>query len=206
MLKSDDSTPQATPSLPPVPVATSHTEMRRLPAPERHPSVTPLDMRQARFATALRGFSRTEVQSFLEEAAAGYDAVLRENDRLRQQIAGLEASIVEYRATEGTLKTTLVTAQKMADDIRETGRQEAQRLTTEAEARVELMMQKAMARMEDLQREIDGLRLKRREVQTNVETCVSALQNTIEFIRDQEQRERETRVVQHRPRVEAAAG
>ena len=100
-----------------------HRSHRRTPMPgacrpERHLTVTPLDMRQARFATAMRGFDKTEVTAFLEEAASDYEQALRENDRLRQQIARLEASLTQYRELEGGLKSDAVSAQKVADDMR----------------------------------------------------------------------------------------
>jgi cell division initiation protein len=156
----------------------------------RHLSVTPVDMRQARFGAAMRGFDKTEVTAFLEEAAAGFETALRENERLRQQIAELQTTIARFHDIEGSLKTTLMSAQKVADDMRASAHQEAARIIREAEGHVELMTQKAQARVEDVVREIDSLRLKRREVQTNIEACVSALQNTVDYVREQEQRER----------------
>ena len=185
-------------------VFASKTGDSRLPSPERHVSVTPIDMRQTRFGSAMRGFDKTEVIAFLQEAAADYEQTLRENDRLRQQLAGLEASLSQYRDLEGSLKNTLMTAQKVADDMREHAQQESARIIREAEGRAELLTQRAQARAEDVQREIDGLRQKRRDVQTNVEACVSSLQNTLEFIREQDQREREHKVVAHRPREVAS--
>ena len=170
---------------------------------DRHEKVTPIDMRQARFATAMRGFDKAEVTTLLEHAASDYEQALRENERLRQQIATLETSLNQHRELENSLKSTLLSAQKVADDMRETAQQEAARIVREAEGRVELMMQKAQAKVEDVVRDIDGLKLKRREVQTNLEACVSALQNTLSFIQEQEQRERDNRVVAHIPRVAA---
>jgi len=183
------------------PIAPQNPDARRLPAPERHVSVTPIDMRQTRFASAMRGFDKTEVTAFLEEAAADYEQALRENDRLRQQIAVLEASLTQYRELEGGLKTTLVSAQRVADDMRQNANQEAARLVKEAEGRVELMMQKAQARVEEAGREIDTLKLKRREVQTSIEACVSTLQSSLDFVREQDQRERDHRMLAHRPAV-----
>ena len=171
---------------------------------DRSSRVTPIDMRQARFATSMRGFDKPEVTAFLEEAAAEYEQALRENDRLRQQIGSLETALNQHRELENSLKNTLMSAQKVADDMRETAQQEAARIVREAEGKAELMMQKAQARVEDVVRDIDGLRLKRREVQTNMEACISALQGTLTFIQEQEQRERDNRVVQHLPRVEFA--
>ena len=42
------------------------------------------------------------------------------------------------------------------------------------------------------QREIDGLRMKRREVETSIEATISTLRSTLEFVREQERRERES--------------
>lgn len=177
------------------------TDARRLPAPERHLTITPIDMRQPRFGTAMRGFNRLEVMAFLEEAATDYENALRENDRLRQDIVRLEASLNQFRELEGSLKSTLMSAQKVADDMRENAAKDAARIVREAEGRAELLLQKAQSRQEDIVREVDGLRLKRREVETNIEASISSLHNTLEFIREQERRERENRVVPHRPHV-----
>ena len=196
MLKLDDNTTSIAPQAA-TPLTPQNPDARRLPVPERHVSVTPIDMRQARFGSAMRGFDKTEVTAFLEEAASDYEQALRDNDRLRQQIVALEASLSQYRELEGGLKSTLVSAQKVADDMKQNAQQEATRLVAEAQGRAELMLQKAQARVEEAGREIDALKMRRREVQTNIEACVSSLQNTLDFVREQDQREQ--RVVPHRP-------
>jgi cell division initiation protein len=188
---------------------TQTAESRRLPATDRGLTVSPLDLRQARFATAMRGFNRTEVAAFLREASEGYEHALRENERLRQEVARLEGSLGQYRDLEGSLKSTLMTAQKTADEVREhaqkaademrgSAAQDAARIVREAEGRAELLVQQAHARQEEIQRDIDNLRLKRREASANLESLIGALRSTIEFIREQEQRDQ--RVVPHRPR------
>jgi cell division initiation protein len=178
-------------------------DMRRLPSPDRAMGVTPLDVRQAKFSTAIRGFDRSEVTAFLQDAAEGYDQALRENERIRHEVARLETSLAQYRELEGSLKSTLLSAQKLADDMRENAAKEAARIVREAEGRAELLMQKAQARQEDAQREIDTLRLKRREAENNLESIISALHGTIDFIREQEQRE--TRVGPQRVKLEVAS-
>jgi cell division initiation protein len=182
-----------------MPLTTTESRPRVAP-PEHHISVTPLDMRQARFTTSMRGFDKSNVTSFLQEAAEGFDQALRENERLRIEIVKLETSLNHFRELEGSLKTTLMTAQKTADDLRDTARKEAERLVREAEGRVELMLQKAQAKTEDIGREIDGLRIKRREAETSLEATIAALHNTLDFIREQERRERDDRIVQHWPK------
>jgi cell division initiation protein len=167
--------------------------------------VTPLDLRQQRFQTVMRGFDRGEVNAFLSEAADDYENALRENDRLRQELAKSEAVLNEHRGQEKNLSNTLITAQKLADEIREAAQHEAARIVRDAEARADLLLQKSQSRLEDVQREIDGLRLKRKDVETTLESIISTLYNTIEFVREQDNKHREEKVLLHRPRAAEGA-
>lgn len=170
---------------------------------DRHFKVTPIDLRQMKFKTVMRGFDKNEVAALLLEVAHDYENALRENDRLRREMVLLEAVLSQHRELEGSLKTTLMSAQKVADDMRENGTKEAQRIVREAEGRAELMMQKTQARVEEMQREIDALRLKRRDVENSLETTIATLRTSLEFVREQEQRDE--KIVAHRPRIEVAS-
>ena len=177
-------------------------ETRRLPSPDRNSAPTPLDVRQAKFSVSMRGYDRAEVNAFLLEAADGYEQAARENERLRQEVARLDASLTQYRELEGALKGALMSAQKVSDDMKETASLDAARILREAEGRAELVTQKAQAALEDIQREIDGLRLKRRESEVALESIIAALHNTLEYVREQGQRE--TRIIPHRPLLNVA--
>ena len=161
-------------------------------------NVSPLDLRQQRFRSAFRGFDKVEVTSFLAAVADDYEQALRETDRLRQDVNRLEALISEHRHHEKNLQNTLMTAQKLAEDIKVQAQEEGQRIIRDAEARSELLLEKTQARLEDVQREIDGLKLKRKDVETSIEATIQTLRNTLEYVREQEQRERDERVLLHR--------
>ena len=163
-------------------------------------NISPLDLRQQRFHTAFRGFNRIEVTSFLQAVADDYEQALRETDRLRQDLSRTEAILSEHREHEKSLKTTLLAAQKLADDIKATADSEALRIVREAQGRSDFLLEKTQSRLEDVQREIDGLKLKRRDVETSIEATIQTLRNTLEFVREQEAREREDRILLHRPR------
>jgi cell division initiation protein len=163
-------------------------------------NVSPLDLRQQRFRTALRGFDKIEVTSFLLAVADDYEQALRETDRLQQNLARMEAVLNEHREHERSLKTTLLAAQKLADDIKANADQEARRIVADAEGRADLLIEKAQARLESLQREIDGLKLKRKDVETSIAGTIQTLHNALDYIREQDGREREDRILLHRPR------
>ena len=75
------------------------------------------------------------------------------------------------------------------------------RIVREAQTRSEMLLEKTQARLEDVQREIDGLKLKRREVETSLESTIQTLRNTLEYVREQDARDREERVLNYRPRL-----
>ena len=163
-------------------------------------NVTPLDLRQQKFKFAMRGYDRGEVDALLAEVADDYEGALREADRLRQDVGRLETVLGEHRSEEKSLRNTLVSAQRLADELRETAERDAQRVMREAEARADVLIQKAQTRLEDLQREIEGLRSRRRETETSVEAIINALKNTLDFVREQDARERDDKIRLMRPR------
>ncbi len=163
-------------------------------------NVSPLDLRQQRFHTRVRGFDKIEVSSFLTAVADDYEQALRETDRLRQDLSNMESVLAEHREHEKSLRTTLLTAQRLADDIKGAAEKEADRIVREANSRAQLLIEKAEARLEDVQREIDGLKLKRRDVESTLEGTIQALRNSLEYVKEQENREREDKILLHRPR------
>jgi cell division initiation protein len=163
-------------------------------------NVSPLDLRQQRFHSRFRGFDRVEVTSFLSAVADDYEQALRETDRLRQDLASMEAVLAEHRQHEQNLRATLMTAQKVSEDLKGTAEKEAERIVREAECRAKLLLDKTQARLEDVQREIDGMKLKRRDVETTIEATIQALRNTLDYVRDVELRERDEKILLHRPR------
>lgn len=173
--------------------------------PERVMRITPLDLRQQRFRTEMRGYDKTEVVAFLTEAADDYEHSLREIDRMRSDLARMEALLAEHREREANLRNTLLTAQRLADEIKEVAQNEAKLIVREAQGRADLLLQKAQVRLEEIDRDINELRLRRRDVEGTLEGSIQALYRALEFIRDQDQNRPDDNVVLHRPRQADAA-
>ncbi|HJR61044.1 MAG TPA: DivIVA domain-containing protein [Vicinamibacterales bacterium] len=168
--------------------------------PGRVMRIAPLDLRQQRFKTALRGFDKTEVVAFLTEAADDYEHALREIDRLRQDLARMESLLADHREREANLRNTLTTAQRLSDEVKESAQNEARMIVREAQGRGDLLLQKAQARLEEIERDITSLRLRRRGVEGSLETSIQTLYHALEFIREQDQQP-EGEVHLHRPRA-----
>ena len=179
------------------PGSTSAADAGTTPA-ERVMRIGPLDLRQQRFRTAVRGFEKTEVVAFLTEAADDYEHALREIDRLRQDLQRMESLLTEHREREANLRNTLLTAQRLADEIKDHAQNEAKLIIREAQGRADLLLQKAQVRLEEIERDINELRLRRRGVEGSLEASIQALYHALEFIREQDKPEE--KLLLHRPR------
>jgi cell division initiation protein len=179
------------------PLSTSTPEATAAPT-ERLMRVAPLDLRQHRFKTVVRGFDKAEVVAMLTEAADDYEHALREMDRLRQDVSRLESLLSEHRERETSLRNTLLTAQRLADEIEDAAQNEAKLVVREAQGRADLLLQKAQVRLEEVERDINEMRLRRRGVEGSLEASIQALYHALEFIREQDRPD--DRVLLHRPR------
>jgi cell division initiation protein len=168
--------------------------------PERVMRISPLDLRQQRFRQVMRGYDKTEVVAFLTEAADDYEHALREIDRMRSDLARMEGLLGEHRDREANLRNTMLTAQRLADEIKESAQNEAKLIVREAQGRADLLIQKAQVRLDEIDRDINELRLRRRDVEGSLEASIQSLYRALEFVRDQDQNRPEEKVLLHRPR------
>ena len=127
--------------------------------------ITPLDIYNKEFKTGFRGYGQEEVDEFLDEVRRDYEALLMENEELKQQLAGVGERIEQYKKLEETLKNTLVVAQSTADEVRAAARKEADLIIREAEARaketqdhLEEMGRAEEQRVQDARREWETFR------------------------------------------------
>jgi len=168
--------------------------------------VTPLDLRQAQFRSKLRGFDPDEVTPFLSDAAYELEQALKEIDRLRQEAARNEVILDEFRERENALRNTLLTAQRLADQIKENAETEAKTILREAESRADMLLQKSQGRLTELDRDINEMRLRRRDVEGTLEASIASLSYALDFMRTQDhQAERDEKLLLHRPKMDTSA-
>src|SRR5919197_4214708 len=127
--------------------------------------LTPLDIRQQQFTVRMfRGLDPQEVDAFLEDVAEDYEAVLRENALLREQVAVMEERSRGLAERERVLQDTLVTTQKLADEMKEAARRESQIIIREAELRGEKQLEEFRAEEGRIRSDITALRRAQRHL------------------------------------------
>lgn len=117
-----------------------------------------LDIANKEFKVSLRGYNQDEVDEFLDEVMRNYEAVIRENDDLRQNTSGMGEKLEQYRQLEQTLQSTLIVAQSTADEMKQAARKEAELVVREAEARARELIQKAENQVLQQQAEVERIK------------------------------------------------
>lgn len=134
--------------------------------------ITPIDISEHRFGTKMRGYDPEEVRSFLNLVSTEYEALVADNSALRERLAQVEASIADLKERERILKETLLTAQKLADEIREEARREASLIVKEAEMKGGQLLDQAARKAGELEGTIQNLRLERDAFEQRVRSAV----------------------------------
>lgn len=80
--------------------------------------LTPQEVSTHAFTKAVMGgYNMAMVDEFLDELTDDYTALYKENAALKSKLKVLVEKVEDYRATEDSMRATLLTAQKMADSI-----------------------------------------------------------------------------------------
>lgn len=93
---------------------------------------TAQEIREKTFERAIRGYDIGSVDEFLDQMAADFTAMEKENATLKSKMRVLVEKIEEYRQTEDSMRLALLSAQKMSSDIETEARQKADALLTQA--------------------------------------------------------------------------
>lgn len=80
------------------------------------------------------GYAMSSVDEFLDTLTEDYTALYKENVALKAKLKVLAEKIEEYRATEDAMRSTLLTAQRMAAKLVQEAQEEKDNLLNEARA------------------------------------------------------------------------
>ena len=80
--------------------------------------LTPQEVEERVFPKAKKGgYDMQDVDNFLDQLTADYTELYKENAVLKRKMKVLADKITEYQETEGAMRATLLTAQKMANQL-----------------------------------------------------------------------------------------
>jgi cell division initiation protein len=122
-------------------------------------SYTPVEIRHVRLKRGLVGYRRFHVDRLLEEVADSFENVWRERADNADRVELLESELKRYRELEGLLRTTLLSAERAAHELKDQAKREAETIISEAQAEARTITRKARSEHELLSTEARRLRL-----------------------------------------------
>ena len=97
--------------------------------------LTPVEIRHLELRRAwFRGYRKPAIDGILTDIADSFEEVWRERADLADQLDELEAEAAKHRELEALLRSTLVSAERAAQDMKEQARRESDLIVQEAHA------------------------------------------------------------------------
>lgn len=133
-------------------------------------SYAPVEIRHVRFARSLLGYRRGAVDTALAEIASSYESVWQERMDLSDRVHDLEREVARHREMEELMRTTLLTAERASQDMRDDARREAGTIVEEAH-------REARTITNDARREREVLLVAARRVRTLLSAALDAVED-----------------------------
>lgn len=112
--------------------------------------ISSANLRKTEFAVVPNGYSIDQVNDIINQAASTIEAYASESDDLYHKMEVLATKIEEYRAEENSIKSALITAEKMADKIKKESEEKAAALIAQSEKTAKTTTDDANAQSEKI--------------------------------------------------------
>lgn len=149
-------------------------------------SLTPLDIQKQTFSRAFKGFNADEVRAYLHLVAEEIERLVRDVDRLSRENAMMREDLDDHSQRERILKDTLLSAQKVSEDVKANARKEAELIVKDAELVAERVVAQAMSRVADIERAIQDLKIERGSLRSRLQSTLETLQQMVDLDAEQD--------------------
>lgn len=121
--------------------------------------LTPVEIRHLELHRSwLRGYRKGTVDRLLSEIADSFEEVWRERADLADRLEELETEASKHRELEALLRSTLVSAERAANDMKEQARRESDLVVQEAHAEGRRIVREMTAEKQRLEEDVRRIR------------------------------------------------
>ena len=152
-------------------------------------NLTPLEIQKQLFARKLKGFDADEVRAYLQLVAEEMEILIKDVDRMSRENVMLREDLDDHNQRERILKDTLLSAQRVSEDVKSNARKEAELIVKDAELLSERLVSQAMSRVADLEKTIQDLKVERRSARNKLQASVDTVQQLLMLDAEQEANE-----------------
>jgi len=114
---------------------------------------------------------------------------VRDVDRFSRENAMLREDLEDHSQREQILKDTLLSAQKVSEEVKANARKEAELIVKDAELLSERLVSQAQSRVADLERTIQDLKVERRSARNKLQASIDTIQQLLMLDAEQEANE-----------------
>ena len=123
------------------------------------------------------GYDLAAVDEFLDALTEDYTALYKENAALKTKLKILAEKVEEYRATEDTMRSMLLAAQKMAASMTEEAKEKSEKTLADARQESEKLLADARNAADELNRDLarrtDAARQKLNDAETAMKDYIA---------------------------------
>ncbi len=130
--------------------------------------ISPQEIRTITFEKGMRGYRIEDVDAFMQQIASEMDQLAAEKAEAEKKLYILADKIEEYRKDEDNLKTALLNAQRMGENVIREAKQKAEFILRDAGIKAEDLTRTAREQVEEQETELE-----------RVKTEVARFKNTI---------------------------
>jgi len=121
--------------------------------------ISPLDIQQQQFKVkTFRGLDPEDVDVFLQSVAGEMEGLIRENNELKEQLSRHTRDALDMAERERELRQTLLSAQRVIEEMKANAHKEAELIVSEAELKGERIVADAERQLGDLKSRIEEVR------------------------------------------------
>lgn len=148
--------------------------------------ITPLEIEGHEFKKKMRGVDPDEVKAFLNLVAEEFEKLIVANGKMQDEMAELRERLGELRERERILKETMVTAQKMSQEMKEEANRARDVIVKDGELKAEQLVAQARQRASELEGVIADLKLERDAFEDGLKRMLEQHLKLIEMRKDEE--------------------
>lgn len=142
--------------------------------------LTPMDIHHKEFRHAVRGYSEEEVDAFLDEVVVEFEQLYKDNMDLKEEINRLKDKMTQYESLEGTLRNTLVMAQKSAEDVKREAQKEAELIVQDSELKAKEIIRDTFEEKQELELQVQNLTKAEKEFRAKIREIMTSYMEMIE--------------------------
>ena len=120
--------------------------------------LTAKDIREIKFNRSMGGYKTIEVDEFLDQCADVVEELTKQNDENTRKMQVLAETIVDYRNQEDSIRSALISAQRMSESVIADARKQADDILAAAQSEAESMREKAIKDTEAELRELNRVK------------------------------------------------